>query len=455
MARAIVGRLVAEDGTSSRGEVIVEGEKIVSVTPHVGVTDVSQREDFGDAYILPGMVDAHVHCLSDGCEGITAATQSAVAGGITTIIEMPFDGAGPINTAARLRQKIERVAKEAVIDVGLLCTVDPDGGWKDISAMADHGTVGFKVSTFNTDSTRFPRSTLPQLREIMAAVAAADSVVCVHAESDEIIRPLIEDPKNAASTDPLTHGRTRPPVAEELGVMQVLAAAREAGARTHLCHLSMPLSVRLARWYRDTAGADVTVETCPHYLIFTEDDVKQQRGRLKINPPIRHRSDVEGLWRLLAEGAIDIIASDHAPWTLDKKQHVRMLDNHSGVPGVETIYATVMAAASQRGTATFGASIMSVTKTPAERYGLGHQKGNLAPGYDADIAIFDPQINWTIDERRLHSNAKWSPYHGMTVAGRIVRTVSRGKDVWDGQNVLAEPGYGTLARPVRGPVTHC
>jgi allantoinase len=394
------------------------------------------------------MVDAHVHCLSDGGEGITAGTRSAAAGGVTTIIEMPFDGEGPITTAERLADKIGRVRAQALVDVALLGTVRPEGGWTEIGPMAERGAIGFKVSTFNTDSARFPRSTIPQFREIMAAIAAADTIVCVHAESDEVIRPLIDDARNQASEDPRVHGRTRPPVAEELGVTQVLATAREAGARAHLCHLSLPQTVRLAGWYRDAAGADITVETCPHYLLFTEDDVDRERGRLKINPPIRTRDDVEGLWGLLADGAIDLIASDHAPWSVDKKTHARMLDNHSGVPGVETIYATVIAEALRRGPAELGAAVRAMTRTPAERYRLA-RKGRLATGYDADIAIFDPSEEWTIDEDGLHSNARWSPYHGMTVAGRIVRTISRGVDVWDGADVLAAPAHGGFLRPDR------
>ena len=449
MARAIVGRLVAEDGTSRRGEVVISEGLIVEVTRHVGKVEVSQRDDFGDAYILPGMVDAHVHCLSDSAEGITAATRSAAAGGVTTIIEMPFDGTGPINSVERLLDKIVSVEEQACVDVALLGTVEPEGGCDQIAGMVREGAVGFKVSTFNTDSFRFPRSTIPQLRNIMAAIKASDTIVSVHAESEEVIRPLIDDPENRQSTDPMIHGSTRPPVAEELGVMQTLATARESGARTHLCHLSLPQSVRLARWFRDAEGVDVSWETCPHYLSFTEQDVARQRGRLKINPPIRTRQDVDGLWDLLVEGDIDIIASDHAPWPEEKKIHERMLDNHSGVPGVETIYATVIAEALRRGPAAFGAAVLSLTRTPADRYGLGHRKGRITAGLDADLAVFDAASEWTVEQSQLHSNAGWSPYHGRSIQGRIIRTISRGVDVWDGSTVLAQPGGGTFVRPVR------
>lgn len=447
--RAVVGNLVGEDGTLTRGEVVIDGGTIVEVTTNIGAAEVAQREDFGEALILPGMVDAHVHCLSDSGEGIIAGTTSAAAGGVTTIIEMPFDGAGPINSVQRLLDKIERVGREAVVDVALLGTVVPDGGWTEIQGMVDNGAVGFKVSTFNTDSNRFPRSTEPQLRNVMAAIAAANSIVCVHAENDDVIRPLMALEENATSEDPRVHAATRPAVAEELGVVQVLATATEAGARAHLCHLSLPRSVRLANWYRESEGSDITIETCPHYLVFSTEDVVKQGGRLKINPPIRDAAESAGLWELLEQGRIDVIASDHAPWTVEKKSHKVMLQNHSGAPGVETIYPTVLAEAIRRGPAVLAAAVKAMTRTPADRYALGHRKGRLEAGYDADVVVFDPSVEWVVDETKLHSNAGWSPYHGRKVDGRIVRTINRGTDIWDGEVVSATPGSGEFVRPSR------
>lgn len=447
--RAVAGRIVGDDGTLYRGEVVIDGEKIVSVTENVGVEVVERREDFGDALIVPGMVDAHVHCLSGVGEGILAGTRSAAAGGVSTIIEMPFDDAGPINSAERLLAKIDLVGREAVVDVALLGTVVPDGGWTEIASMVEHGAVGFKVSTFNTDSVRFPRSDELQLRHIMGAIAAADTIVCVHAESDSVIRPLIARPENASSEDPLVHGRTRPPLSEELGVAEVLATASEAGTRAHLCHLSLPRSVRLAEWYRTSEGADISIETCPHYLLFTEDDVRAQGGRLKINPPVRDRASSEGLWDLIDRGLIDVIASDHAPWAVEQKVNRRMLANHSGVPGVETIYPAILAEALRRGPRTLASALKAMTAGPAERYALGHRKGQLAPGHDADIAVFDRSQTWVIDETKLHSNAGWSPYHGREIGGRIVRTILRGADIWNDSTVTGAAGTGQFIRPKR------
>lgn len=449
MRRAVVGNLLDAAGLASRGQILIEDGVIRGRHAADETLRVDLHEDFGDALILPGMVDTHVHCLSETSEGIAAGTAAAAAGGVTTIVEMPFDATGPINDASRLVGKIESVEAEAHVDTALLGTVVPDGGWSEVASMVEAGAVGFKVSTFNTDSRRFPRSNGYQLRHTMAAVAAADSVVSVHAENDTIIRGLLDSPEARDATDPAIHGWVRPVVAEELGVAEALATACEAGARLHLAHLSSPRSVRLARWYVESEGADVSLETCPHYLLFTEDDVLAQGPRLKINPPIRDRAAQEGLWRQLADGLIDAVASDHAPWSPERKSRPRMLDNSSGAPGVETIYPSIVDAAATRGPEVLAQAVAAMTSRPADRFALGDRKGRLEVGYDADIAVYDRSEPWRIDEGCLHSNAGWSPYHGRSIGGRVIRTILRGEDIWDGTSLLRGPGFGEHLRPKR------
>lgn len=438
---AVTGRILSDTDGWERQEILIRDGTITSITPDIGSTPALQRLDVGNAWVLPGMVDAHVHCLSETGEGIAAATRSAAAGGVTTIVEMPFDAAGPINSADRLDRKIDLARSEAHVDIALLGTVLPENGWAVIEPMVEMGACGFKVSTFNTDSVRFPRSSETQLRPIMAAIAAAGTTVCVHAEHNDIIQELLARPDFQASEDPGVHARSRPAIAETLGALSALETANEAGARLHLCHLSTPRAVDLAAWYRDN-GTDVTIETCPHYLMFDESDVKRQHGRLKINPPIRDGAAREGLWQSVGNGSVDVIASDHAPWSADRKDHQLMLKNHSGAPGVETGYPTVLAEAVTRGDGVLARAIRAMTSAPADRYGIGHRKGRLAPGYDADLAVFDPTVEWTIDETRLHSNAGWSPFNGRTQRGRIVRTLVRGSVVWDGTDVVGAAGSG-------------
>lgn len=432
----------ADDGEWRRGAVLIQGERIAGFSD-VGAVDARAHIDVGDAYLLPGMVDAHVHCLSNPGEGIAAATSAAAAGGVTTIVEMPFDQAGPIDSAERVSRKRELVEQQAVVDVALLGTVAPRGGWRAVPEMADAGVCGFKVSLFDTDPYRFPRIDDGDLLDIFAAIADVDLPVCVHAENNEIVKGLIARLRSAGDTKPGAHLRSRPAVSETLAVLAAAEAAFSTGAQLHVCHLSLPRSVDLVR--RHVAdGLNATTETCPHYLLFTADDVEREGARLKINPPLRGRESQQGLWDRVTNGTIDVISSDHAPWSMESKSNEDIFDNHSGVPGVETILPCVLAEALRRGPQTAASAIDAMTWKPAQRFGLGDRKGRLEVGYDADVVAFDPAAAWHIDEAELHSNARWSPFHGRTNQGRVVLTVSRGQVAWDGQTLRVEPGHGRV-----------
>lgn len=435
----IAGMLVPPEGEIFRGEVRITAGKIIAVVEGGGVTPARQRLDVGDAYVLPGAVDAHVHCLSNPGEGIEAATRAAAAGGVTTIIDMPYDSGNPVNRADVLLDKIKTIGASAMVDVGLLATVSPDGGAGEVGELVRAGACGFKLSLFDTDSRRFPRIPDRMLLDVLAEIAAADSIACIHAENDEIIKPLIAEAVRDGRTEPLEHCRSRPPVSESEAVLKALEFGWYAGVRLHLCHLSLTRSAQLVRRYA-ADGLDVSSETCPHYLVFSESDMAAQGARLKINPPLRSRDEREGLWALLADGAFDIIGSDHAPWSLGEKSHPNVFDNHSGVPGVETLVPLVLSEALRRGWSLVDAARLLSTN-PARRFRLPG-KGMLATGADADVMVFAPGEGQTLDESRLHSNAGWSPYGGMRLGGRVSYTVSRGEIVWDGQDVLAEPGRG-------------
>ena len=351
-----------------RQDVHIAHGKITAITEPSATTAAVRTLDVGDAYLIPGMVDAHVHSLSHPGEGVAASTRSAAAGGVTTIVEMPFDLDGPINTVERLKAKRELVEREAFVDVAMMGTLAPEGGWRAAEAISDAGAVGFKVSLFNTDAARFPRIDDAELRNVMAATGGAGRTVAVHAENNEIVQAMLALEKERNPFDPKAHVRSRPPVSETMGVLTALEIAFEQSARLHLCHLSLPRSVDLVNWYREQ-GLDVTLETCPHYLTFTEDDHDAQRGRLKINPPLRKAADRDGMWDRLAAGKIDVVSSDHAPWPTEYKDHEGIFANHSGAPGVQTSMAVTLSAALGRGPEAFNAAVASLTSAPAERFG--------------------------------------------------------------------------------------
>ncbi|MDO5698425.1 MAG: amidohydrolase family protein [Dermatophilus congolensis] len=449
----VIGRVKLPSGEYGPGAVWITGETIAAVTagrPAEADLTNSTVIDVGDAFVLPGAVDAHVHCYSALEEGMAVASASAVAGGVTTIVEMPFDADGPINNLDRLTHKLALVDAEAVGDVALLGTLAPDGGWREAATLAANGVVGFKLSLFHTDSFRFPRIDDAELLEAFAAIAETGLTVCVHAENNEIVQKLSAAAAEEDPLDPLTHVRTRPPVSETLGVLTAMEIAHATGVRLHLCHMSTPRAIDLATWFAAN-GTDVTAETCTHYLTFTADDMNTHGARLKINPPLRSRDEVEGMWQRVGAGEIQLLTSDHAPWPLERKTNPEILKNSSGAPGVEMLPTMCLGQALQRdpsATGLFDRVVTALTSAPADRYGIGHRKGRLAPGHDADLMVFTPDPTHTVTADQQHSNAGWTPYEGMQPGGRVTLAVSRGEVVWDAATgAVAGLGRGRLVRP--------
>ena len=384
--------------------------------------------DFGDALLLPGAVDVHVHTRSYDGEGIGRCTLAAAAGGVTTIVDMPYDASGPVDSLAAFEAKVSDVDREAHIDVALWATVPPDGPITDVQALVDAGAAAFKLSTFETHPQRFPRIPDGQLMRAFAAIAEAGGLAGVHAENDESVRAGIAAERAATGgTDPLAHARSRPPVAEHEAIARVLEFARATGVRLHVCHVSTPRGVDLVRAAREH-GVDVSAETCPHYLLLDESELLARGGEAKINPPLRSAP-------LPADG-LDLISSDHVGWPPERKHGPDIFALASGAPGVELIVPLVYDALGAQ------ALVRLVSEAPARRFGLWPRKGNLAPGADADVLVLDTEAEWEIDPAELVTAAGWSPYSGRRLRGRVVAAFSRGVQVWDGQHAGTGPGHG-------------
>ncbi|MHB1569288.1 MAG: dihydroorotase [Solirubrobacteraceae bacterium] len=422
----ICGRVLAPDGSVRRACVTIRDGVVQATGDHD--SSMASGFDFGDALLLPGAVDVHVHTRSYAGEGIEACTRAAAAGGVTTIVDMPYDASGPVDSLAAFDRKVADVQREAVIDVALWATVPPRGPVDEVAGLVSAGAASFKLSTFETHPQRFPRIGDAQLLAAFAAIAAAGGMAGVHAENDEIVRAGIAAERAAGhGGDPLAHARSRPPIAEHEAIARCLELARATGVRLHICHVSTPRGIELVAQAR-REGVDVSAETCPHYLLLSEADLAQRGGEAKINPPLREAP-------LSADG-VDLISSDHVGWPAERKHGPDIFELSSGAPGVELIVALVHDALGP------AELVRLVCEAPARRFGLWPRKGSLAPGADADLLVLDPDAEWTIDPARLITPAGWSPYSGRRVRGRVIAAFSRGRQVWDGQRVLAGPGDG-------------
>ena len=439
------GDLVLPARVLRGGALGVRDGRIAGVFEPGAAVEAAETRDCTGRYVLPGLVDTHVHTLSTPAEGIATATAAAAAGGVTTIVDMPYDSPDPVIEAGRFREKVAQVREQARVDVGLYATIAKVDGIEAIPELLAARPLAFKLSLYETDARRFPRIADGDLLAAFEALAPSDLPVVLHAELQEIVDRLVARAPAAGEDDPRAHGRSRPVVSETGAVAKALELAFWSGARVHVAHVTHPHGFRLIEHYRGL-GARVSGETCAHYLALSEDDVAALGPVAKVNPPIRSAGAREGLWADLRAGRVATISTDHAPWPLEAKRRP-MLRAASGIPGLETFLPVVFTEAAAR-RFPLPELVELVAGRPADLFGLGGRKGRLAPGLDADLVVFDARESWTFDAGRSLSSARWSPFHGRRLAGRVEATFLRGHPIYESGRLLAEPGAG---RWLEGP----
>ncbi|MDB5506163.1 MAG: allantoinase [Devosia sp.] len=442
----LAGTVVLPDRVIENGYVAVSGGKIALVGAGVAPAG-AERHDLGPALILPGAIDAQVHSLSQkNQEGFAWSTKSAAAGGVTTIVDMPYDEGNVVNSAEAVRIKIRDAGAETRVDFALYGTVNPEEGASRIPEMVEAGVAAFKFSTFGTDPIRFPRIPPALLEACFAAIAPTGLTAGVHNEDDEYVRAAIEAVKAAGITDWRAHAMSRPPLTELLATLQIYETGVATGCPAHVVHCSLGRGYDIARSYRDQ-GFAATIECCIHYLVLDEEtDVRRLGGKAKINPPIRPRAEVEKLWEQVAAGNVTLVSTDHVSWSENRKTDPEMLKNASGVPGLEVMVPLFVKGALERGVPlTWAARLMS--QNPAKHFRLDHRKGALEVGKDADIVVLEPRAKIYDAAASGNNVVGWSPYNGIELPWTVSGTWLRGRQVFDGTTVLAEPGSGNFVRP--------
>ena len=403
--------------------------------------------DASGKLVFPGVVDGQVHAGSaTGIEGLGDATRAAAAGGVTTIVDMPFDEPDPVDSVARLRRKIAAIERLAVVDVALYATARKGEGARGIPELAEAGACAFKVSTYEYHPVRFPGYDTGELYEIFPAIAKTGLPVAFHNEDPYIVGRLTRSFERERRNTPEAHGASRPPLAELIANVAVFEIARATEVRCHIVHSSLARGFDHVRRYRED-GVRASAETCVQYLVFDEDDVLRLGARLKQNPPIRSAEERAALWEKLAADEIDFVSSDHVAWPLTRKSDPDIFKNGSGVPGLETIFAALYTGVvSDRSMSpTRVAGLLS--ERPARHFGLFPRKGALIAGGDADFIVVEP-TPWTFDAGNMASEVKWSPYDGMRFGARVDATWVRGRPVFAEGRVAAPPGWGAFIRPV-------
>jgi allantoinase len=437
-------RVVTPEGERP-ASVAVAGGRITAVLPHAAPPPGAARvEDYGDAVLLPGLVDSHVHVNDPGrtaWEGFATATSAAAAGGITTVIDMPLNSIPPTTTPEHLAVKRDTARTGARTDVGFWGGAVPGNAGR-LRPLHEAGVFGFKCFLSPSGVDEFPELDPEQLAAAMAEIARFDGLLVVHAEDPARLADAPSPEGSRRYADFLT---SRPPAAEHEAIARLVELAGRLDAHVHVLHLSsagaLPLIARAK-----AAGVRITAETCPHFLTLTAEEVPDGATEFKCCPPIREAANQDALWAGLEDGTLDCVVSDHSPCTAELKVP-DFGEAWGGIASLQLGLPAVWTAARARG---FGLADVArwMSAGPARLAGLAGRKGAIAPGHDADIAVIDPDAAFTVDPAALHHRNPVTAYAGRTLHGVVRATWLRGRLIADHGRIIGEPAGQLIERAV-------
>jgi allantoinase len=416
----VTGGLVLDGQRARPADAVIDDGRITAVVPPGDAPVARQTIEADGLHLLPGLVDPHVHFDEPGrteWEGWASGSLAAAAGGITTVVDMPIDSDPPVVDAAAFREKCAAASAGSLVDFGLWAGLVP-GRLAHLDAMAGLGAVGYKAFACDSGWASFPPADPVTLAAGMTAAKSQDLAVALHAEDPAV---LAEDP-------------SRPARAEVVAVDRAARLAAAIGSRLHIVHVSAAAALdEAARW------PGVTTETCPHYLVLDDEDVASLGAAARVTPPIRDAANRDLLWRAVADGRITCIASDHSPCPPDLKEGDRPF---AGIAGVETGLSLLL------GTGRLPLPRLVGLMTAAAELLRLPGKGSIAPGFDADLVLFDPDAAWVLEPGSLHSRHRLSPFGGRPMTGRVHRTLVRGHTVFLDGGRASDPS-GSQVRPAR------
>ncbi|MFE4259219.1 allantoinase AllB [Streptomyces sp. NPDC056883] len=418
-------RVITPEGTRA-ASVAVAGGKIAAVLPYEADVPAGARlEDFGDDVLLPGLVDTHVHVNDPGrteWEGFWTATRAAAAGGITTILDMPLNSLPPTTTTANLVVKQDVARTKAHVDVGFWGGALPDNV-KDLRPMHDAGVFGFKCFLSPSGVDEFPLLDQEQLAASLAEITGFGGLLIVHAEDPHHLESAPQNP-GPKYADFLA---SRPQDAENTAIQNLIDQAKRLNARVHVLHLSSASALPLIAAAK-AEGVQITVESCPHFLTLTAEEVPDGATEFKCCPPIRESANQDVLWDALADGTIDCIVSDHSPSTADLKTG-DFATAWGGISSLQLGLPAIWSEAKKRGR-TLEDVVRWMSTAPAALAGLA-SKGAIEAGRDADFAVLAPEETFTVDPAHLHHRNQVTAYAGKTLHGVVKSTWLRGTQIAD------------------------
>jgi allantoinase len=418
----------------------VRSGRIVSVDPFDSRApgEAVDAVDAGEAVVLPGVVDTHVHINEPGrthWEGFVTATRAAAAGGVTTLLDMPLNSVPPTTSLEALHTKAESAAGRCRVHVGFWGGAVP-GNRGQLEPLKRAGVFGFKCFLAPSGVEEFGHIGSQELAGILEITGSLGAVLLVHAEDPS---RLVEPQAVGAPWSYASYLRSRPPEAEVSAVECVAAACRETGARAHILHVSSADAAEAIGRARDE-GLALTGETCPHYLAFAAEEIPEGATEFKCAPPIRGAANRERLWGKLVDRTLALIASDHspAPPELKRRENGDFREAWGGISSLELALPAVWSAAGERGHRLEDVADW-MCSGPARLAGLSGVKGAIAPGHDADLVLFEPEAEWIVDPGRLEQRWKLTPYAGRRLRGKVLATYLKGEKIYENGEFLGSP----------------
>ncbi len=417
----------------------------------------AQTLDAAGMLVLPGAIDIHVHCRAPAFPArgdFASETRAAAAGGVTTIFEMPISKPG-VSTVAIWEARRKLAERDAYVNVALYgapCLLDG----REITAMAQAGAIGFKIFLTRAPAGRedefegLVADNLAMVAQALELIRPTGLRCAIHAEDQSLIDYYTTQVVATEMPDFKRQALSRPAVVEATAIAALVALAQALETPIHIVHVSSKAGADLIRYAR-AVNAPVTAETCPQYLLFTDDILEQVGPYGKINPPLRGPEDCEALWQALTNRVLDLIATDHSPFTAAEKEAAwgRILEAPPGHPGLEALVPVALTEA-LRGRFSVARAVELISTTPAQIFNLYPRKGVIQAGADADLTIYDPRPARRLDRSQWFSRAAECNrlYDGLPTQGEVYATVVGGKVVYQAGRILGQPGDGKIVRPM-------
>jgi allantoinase len=439
------GGTVVTSDTVGIADVAVSNDRIVEISPEIFGTARDEIDARG-LHILPGVVDVHVHFNEPGrtdWEGWATGSAACAVGGTTAVAEMPLNAHPPTLNASSFDAKRQAAESSSRVDFALWGGLTPIN-LEHMDELAARGVIGFKAFMANSGIDDFPAADDATLYAGMQCAAALGLPVAVHAENDELTSALAARSIAAGRVSARDYLASRPAIAEIEAIARAVLFAEETGCALHVVHVSTGRGIVLIAAAR-ARGVDVTAETCPHYLLFDEDDLERLGAVAKCAPPLRPRCEADRLWQSVAQGDVQIIASDHSPAPPEMKTGADFFRIWGGISGCQSLLSSLLAAGHIEREIPLPLLASVTADGPARRFRIA-AKGRIAPGYDADLVLVALRDSFTLRAGDLRYRHKQSPFIGMTFAARPSRTILRGQTVAMDGTVAGGP-RGRLVTP--------